>query len=679
MPPFAHKKVAAIVLFSACSQAFAGALDASLSAERSLDLNISNSLISIENINERQTTHINDVTFQSPGTWLSKGSGQEHLSAIRSPLLIQENACASFYLAEDHIPLQAPAFCNANTLSYANIEQAKSIEVLRGPGTAFHGNSATHGVINILSPDFEPETGTALGMMYGSHDMRQVSIDHRDEKKILQLWLSDDQGYKDDAAVEQEKLRFKTLQSGDKWTLVHALNINNLNQHSAGYIEGAYAYQDASRKKENSTAGAFLKNQSLRFSSDLRLQPNDKSTFIFTPYLRTNNTDFILHSVPGMPHQENSHNSLGFQSVFIRPYSENIRLSSGFDFDYSRGKLTQSQQQAGPSSAFPQGEHYDYSAIALDIGMFIQVDAKLSEKWQLTTGLRLQDTRYNYDNLLSDGSACIDTENNCYYYRPSDSRQHFYNWSPHFSLQWRFLQKHYSYISLSRGFNAPHTGDLYRLNAGQILDNINSQKVDAAEWGFKGEFSQGRSYQLSAFLMEKDNAIFNADNLYHLSGQQTHHQGIELAINYRIIDALLFSATGSLSRHEYANDITLAGIANPEIKNNDIDSAPQETYQAQLTWLPTASSQLSIEGVYIGNYFLDTANDFSYAGHTLAHLRFQQQFSGDWTIQLALINALNEDYAEHADITAANPNTPSVERYIVGEPRNYRFSISKTF
>ncbi|NRB37533.1 MAG: TonB-dependent receptor [Pseudomonadales bacterium] len=650
-----------------------------ITAKRTSDSSVSLSVANIADIPFKQATHINELMNQSPGTWISRGSGQESLTAIRSPVLTGGGSCSAFYMAEDNIPLRAAAFCNVNQLFDVNFEQAKSIEVVRGPGTSFHGNSAVHGIINVLSPDFSSRQHTVLSALYGSHDISRVSIDHREQNWMLQTHVTKDKGYKDNAGFEQQKLRFKALQQDENWTLTHAFDVANLDQNTATYVEGKDAYKDPDRKKENPNPEAFRKAKSLRLSSDFRFQPNADSELIFTPFARINEMEFLMHFLPVPAIEENGHKSLGFQSAFIRPYNEKVQLSSGFDLDISRGYVKQTQEEIGFSDKFPQGEHYNYDVDSRDMAMFIQVDANLSPRWDLSTGIRLQHTSYDYTNNLADGSACVETENDCRYYRPADDTNRFFNWSPHFSLQFEFAPQNYSYLSLSRGYRAPHTSDLYRLESGQILANIDSEEIDAAELGFKGLITSRFVYQLAVFAMQKDNVIVKTNERERVDGQQTQHLGVELAIDYHLFDELLFSASSSYAEHTYASDVQLLNSATEFIKGNFIDTAPKQMHQASLTWMATPASKIQIEVVYMGEYFLDAANTFTYAGHTLSNIRFDQKLPAGFDIQLAVINAANVDYAERADITFARPGKPSEERYFIGEPRNVRLSINKTF
>ena len=49
--------------------------------------------------------HPKEIFQRVPGVWISRGSGQEHLTSIRSPVLTGPGACGSFLLLEDGIPV----------------------------------------------------------------------------------------------------------------------------------------------------------------------------------------------------------------------------------------------------------------------------------------------------------------------------------------------------------------------------------------------------------------------------------------------------------------------------------------------------------------------------------------------------------------------------------------------
>ena len=102
-------------------------------SEQSLNASTASlSIVSEEDLLTISHIHISETLSRVPGVWVSRGNGQEHLTAIRSPVLTGAGSCGSFTVAEDGIPVRATGFCNVNQLFDLNTEQAQRIEVLRG-------------------------------------------------------------------------------------------------------------------------------------------------------------------------------------------------------------------------------------------------------------------------------------------------------------------------------------------------------------------------------------------------------------------------------------------------------------------------------------------------------------------------------------------------------------------
>ena len=79
---------------------------------------------------EIRHNHIHEALSRVPSVWVTRGSGQEHLSAIRSAVFTGPGACGKFLYLEDGLPIRPAGFCNVNNLFEVNGEQAGSIESL---------------------------------------------------------------------------------------------------------------------------------------------------------------------------------------------------------------------------------------------------------------------------------------------------------------------------------------------------------------------------------------------------------------------------------------------------------------------------------------------------------------------------------------------------------------------
>ncbi len=647
-------------------------------AKRRFEQTVSQSVTRIHPVDDKQ---INTLVASSPNTWTANAYAQQ-LLGIRSALKKTHQGCVNVYQSEDALPLSNGVFCQNNALSHGYLNNAGTLEIVRGPGTAFHGNHAVHGMINLLSPSFSEQTQTNIRLMSDFHQLHQAAIDHREQNMILQLFARDDAGFRDNNASKEHFLRVKAKQSGEKWQLEHKFSLNTIDEDIATPVVGENAYQDPSRKKENLNNEADVQATSFRYSTDFRFQPKSDSELIVTPFLRAIEQESFLTDIEGMPQQQQQYFSLGLQSVFIRPYSNSTQLSSGFDLDYSWGSILQRQDDE-VSAALPNGEHFNFDLNSWDIAMFIQSDMQISQYWRMDIGLRLQNTRYDYSNKLSDGSVCTEAVVNCRYYRTQSSVESYFNWSPHLNLSWQISPNHFSVLNINKAFRTPHSDELYRLENGQIKADLDAEELLSAEWGFKGMAFNTLEYALMAFVMHKDHVIVKDSQRYWRDDMQTTHQGMELNIKYAVFEQLILSTALSFSRHRYDNNVQLFNSDTSLIKGKHIVQAPEQLHQISLTWLGNQQSlwqyQLELEAVYIGDYFLDSSNNTSYEGHTLTYMRYAQQLPQQWQINLAVINLLDVDYAELADLSISDDPSQREQRYIIGEPRQLRLSINKTF
>ena len=108
-------------------------LEKKLSSLNGWSSNQSISSINKEELNKLDAQHPKQIFRRSPGVWISRGSGQEHLTAIRSPVLSGPGACGSFLVLEDGLPIRPTGFCNVNGLFETFFEMASGIYRLQPP------------------------------------------------------------------------------------------------------------------------------------------------------------------------------------------------------------------------------------------------------------------------------------------------------------------------------------------------------------------------------------------------------------------------------------------------------------------------------------------------------------------------------------------------------------------
>ena len=149
---------------------------ATRASQNPLDLAGNATIIDRKSIQMLAHTHVADLLVQAPGAWVTAGSGQEHLSAIRSPVFTGPGSCGAFLFLEDGVAIRPAGFCNVNQLMEINSEQMQAIEVIRGPGSALYGANALHGLLNFLTPA-GTQSGPLTSFEAGADNYYRVKFD----------------------------------------------------------------------------------------------------------------------------------------------------------------------------------------------------------------------------------------------------------------------------------------------------------------------------------------------------------------------------------------------------------------------------------------------------------------------------------------------------------------------
>ncbi len=612
--------------------------------------------------------HINEVLARVPGAWISRGNGQEHLTAIRSPVLTGAGSCGAFLIAEDGIALRAPGFCNANQLFEVNSEQAQQIEVVRGPGSALYGSNAEHGIINIITPDPDTDGKTDLALEGGPNDYWRGRIKHSQQSGAHGFMLyangAHDGGYKRDAGFDQQKVNFVHRYAGTDLVVKSVLSATNLNQETAGFIEGRNAYKISSQKRDNPNPEAFRDAKTVRLYSRAALQLNATDTLSVTPYLRYTDMEFLQHFLPWQSLEENGQQGVGLYTLYTRERGA-WRSSIGLDIDYTEGFLKETQDQPF-SPTIPAGTHYDYAVDASVVAPFAETEWGITDVTSISLGLRFEHTNYAYNNALSAGSACAADIADCRFSRPADRDDRFNEWAPRLGLLHHWSEQHASYAQLARGYRAPQATELYRLQAGQLRSEIDPEQLDSVELGFRGELDTV-FYDIAVFGMRKNNFIFQDTERQNISNGETEHYGVEFDLRFNLPANFDLAVNGSYARHRYSNAIA---ITETNIKGNDIDTAPRHIGAAQLGWSSVQQHRVELEWVHMGAYYQNPENSVRYPGHDLLNARVIYSLNKRWQAAVRVTNITDEDYAERADFTFGD------DRYFVGEPRSVYLSIS---
>ena len=654
-------------------------LEKKLSSLNGWSSNQSISSIDQEELNKLDAQHPKQALRRSPGVWISRGSGQEHLTAIRSPVLSGPGACGSFLVLEDGLPIRPTGFCNVNGLFETFFEMSSGLETITGPASARYGANAMHGVINVLSEPIDSKN--KLYTNIGPNNYKNLKLRAGNKKNwSLDGFFASNGGFRELSGYDQQKARIQSNFSIANWNASLKTTLTNLNQETAGYINGLDSYKDKSFSKRNFNSDAYRDAKSQRISLRLTREKGDKLISV-TPYIRNNDMQFFQHFLPGTPLEENSHRSMGVVVQSIKD-QEFYNLISGFQFDLSSAELTETQKDAlTTSSAFnnatrPKGKHYDYEVDSIVYAIFGGIeDFYLNENLSFFADARAEFIEYDYSNKMisgntrEDGSKC--GFGGCYYNRPSDRSDNFDETSARAGIETNFERVNY-FAQVSLGFRPPQINEAYRLQKKQTTSDLSSETLTMFEVGSQFDLN-AITGSISLYQSKKKNSIFRDAENFIVDNGKTDHQGVELSLNWTIntSNRLISNITYGNHKYDFETDTSMR----EKIRTgNYIDTAPK--LMANLIWdiALIDNSSLAFEIEHMGPYYTDAANLHEYEGHTLYHSRFSQTLSDSMKYFLRIDNLFDKAYAERADFNAFGG-----DRYFPGLPREVYIGLEYTF
>ena len=635
-------------------------------AEQLRDFAGSISLVKSDEVAVVGSTHHSEIMNRAPGAMIQRNSGQESLTAIRSPVLSGPGSCGVFLFLENSVPIRPTGFCNVNELFEVNSEQAGSIEVLRGPAGVIYGSGAMHGAINVIParPGDLPARSLALEGGPDEYYRGKLGLSHKSDTTDIggAVFAAHDGGWRDSSGIEEQKLNLGLTHRRGDAQLGLDLAATNLEQETAGFIQGFNAYRNEAIAKSNPNPEAYRDAYAVRLIGRYEQPLTENMHLAVRPYARYSRMDFLQHFLVGKPFEENGQESMGVLTALDITAFNNTRLLTGIDVEFAQGFLKETQP--GPATdgtpaanaIRPAGKHYDYQVDSRVAAIYGQVEQPFAQHWKAIGGARLEHVEYQYDNRMisgntaENGSTCGTA--GCLFNRPADRSDDFSNVTAKLGLSYEVSDDHTLYLTGTRGYRAPDTSELYRLQRQQTVADLDSERLDSIEIGARGVFGP-LSYSLAGFTMEKDNVIFRDSNAFNVSDGRTDHEGVEYELAWLPIETLSLALAGTYAKHTYGFT-RVVEQGETIVAGRDVDTAPRHINTARLSWnfLPAAAAEL--EWMSVGSYYVDAANANEYGGHDLLNLRLSWRATENWRTIVRLNNVTDRAYADRADFAFGN-------------------------
>ena len=610
--------------------------------------------------------HPKETLNSTPGVLITQvAAALGHATAIRLPI----NYSPYYLYLQDGIPVQSTGFFNHNALWWTTYATSfKSVEILKGIGTAIYGSDAIGAVINIksenpswkLKRDFYIEGGsygflrTKLGISNSLNDNTAY---------LLKGSYMQSDGWRDKTDYKRGEILTKLETFLDESSVLKTSFIfNKLDAHMAGYLDKTTFETDP----EDSGLPPDLDNPyrkvtmaRLSFNYEKQL---GKNLLNIIPYVRFNQNKYVATWIPkAYPERD----SKTYTAGILNKYQFKNFLGKtfiGLDFEYT--KADNHYFQTRPTTTiygklYPQGDIYKYNVDFVNVAPYIHHE-KWIKKLKISLGLRYDYAKYDYDNKLTAGAFGV-------WYRPDDRTDEFSHISPKAGLVYLINSNNSVYARYANGFRIPQAGTLYELKTKNKEYKLDPEIADQYEIGYRS-FYKKFTFDVSYYYMTiKDQIVTNRDAntglTYRTNAGKTEHKGVEIGITLKPIKDIKIRGSYSYSIHKYLDYKTSGKVYDGKY----MAMAPKNLGNLRLIYSPRYLKGFSseVELQYVGSYYMDDLNTKKYSGYKIYNLKAEYKIKKKYRIFGKILNLTDKKYAETANISYGK------ERYRPGMPRTF--------
>ena len=598
---------------------------------------------------------------------------------------------------------------NGSRVIGLTINDANSIEVVRGPNSALYGRTAIGGSVNVrtANPTPTPEFGVDFtGGQFGSlKGLAKAS-------GPVQQWG----GYYVSVAKERTTGYFNTKTGGDY------LDGNTAVFGKLTFVPDAKAFGSLSLNfvdSDNSTPtnepivnGQLLHVIDPRFDRFTNFnipgpnyhQGEGRLTFNYTrllsPWARMvetfgyrsveqkfiNDGDFIgspfdlaSHTIEQYPFSQRLKENIAYQELRfeLTPSLHGLKnsLTLGGSYERTSGTLASDFIFTDPDN---EGFPINYlnpvlppvSAWQHDVqptrtyhlgvtGLFVQYMIEPASRWVLTAGGRYD--RLALDNTPEGGSKLDNT---------------FSAFSPKASATFRLLKSTGAtaptvnlYAAYSRAFLPPRAPS--SLTPTNVALNLQPENIDNVEGGLKGSALGGRlSFEGTYFWMKESGVVLSRRQgpfFFPTNAGEQRYKGVETGVSVAVTSKISTYLNASFYRNRFGAFVIESEDGDQALTGNRLPISPDSVVNWGLTVTPVPAVDATVSVKYMGDVQADRANTFTIDPYTLVDAAVTWR-RGPVRFTLSAHNLFDKQYYWNSDGETADP----------GRPRQILFKTSVT-
>lgn len=564
-------------------------------ATPAIDVGSSVTLITAEQIEQKQQPFVADVLRGTPGLDVVRSGGPSQITSVFMRGADSDHTLVLIDGIEANDPSSPTRAFDFSTLTVDDIDR---IEVLRGPQSTLWGSNAIGGVINVITKRGEGPLTGFFSNEDGSFNTFRESAGFSGGTKLVNYSLNVTQANSQGFPAADAKFGNTTPDGYDDLSMAGRVGINFSRIFDVDII--ARVQHDRVRIDDGGGPGENDPNRWLKTDSDfLRVQPHlvlfdgalvQTYGFNYTHYLRED-------TYPVAPAQDDG-TTIKFDFQNDLRLSKNNTLTAGLDLS----------EEGFSGTGTPQKYANTY-------GVFVQDQASFFDRLFLTGGIRYEDHSLvgPYNTYRFTGA----------YLFPTDTKFH---------------------ASYGTGFKAPTLSDLYSEYGSRTLKPEKSAGWDA---GVEQSFLKRRlvldaTYFNNHFtnLIDYDFATNHEENI-----GEARAQGAELTAALRPTDALTMSLsyTYTDSEDEIARTALLRRAPNKVGAFLNYRYCPKGNVALTVNYV---SSRADINPVTFGNTRV--------GGYTLVNLATSYKITNYFELTARIDNLLDQHYEEVAGYGTAD-------------------------
>ena len=497
-----------------------------------------------------------------------------------------------------------------------------SIEVFRGPQTTSQGANAIAGaiIVNTKDPTFTPEA--AYQTEVGSYDAKRSSVAVSGPLMGNELAgrLAVDYSARD-TFIDYDNPKFQRGKADQNFRAVTARAKLLWVPESLPGLEAKYtfAHNDSNRPSQEAASAPFHKldhdtTTMPSWEQDTNTSVLDVSYDFDNGIKLFNQAQYSLSNVQrftgiaGEGDADIKQKNASNESRIV--FGDALDTLSGMGGIYYAHTKTDETLNLRGLSAFDDTKE--------NLGIFGELNYRLSERWTLSTGLRFQQ-----DHIERQGNSVL---------APTalDYEKTFSALLPKVSLAYAATPDWTVGALISRGYNP-----------GGVSLNLSTRQwayfKEESIWNYE-LFSRANLFDdrliLSSnlFYMDFKDAQYNIPVVispgvaqsYTINAEKAHAYGLELSADYRVLDNLTLKASAGALRTRI-DKIS----SNADYQANEFARSPGYTLSFGPSWDITDKLNLNVQVRHLDGYYSDTANTSSYSvnPYTLTDARMSYQFN----------------------------------------------------